>query len=85
MVLTLPVAFQCLGPRVRHVQHARAAALPARLRVHAGVFVTKMPVLRSERVPAWALPWLGGTLFTVLVGVWLTSAGWALTSGAVGY
>ncbi len=43
-----------------------------------GVFVTKMLALRSDSVPRWAVPVLGGTLFTVLVAVWVTSAGWYL-------
>lgn len=85
VVLTLPVAFQCLWALGFGTYSTRVLLHSLLGCVFYGVFVTKMLVLRSERVPAWALPWLGGTLFTVLVGVWLTSAGWALTSGAVGY
>jgi hypothetical protein len=32
--------------------------------------------LSSRRVPGWALPWVAGALFTTLVVVGLTSAGW---------
>ena len=41
-----------------------------------GAFVTKMLVLRSNRVPRWALPLIGGLLFAVLAGVRLTSSLW---------
>jgi hypothetical protein len=32
--------------------------------------------LHSKRMPNWALPWIGGTLFTALVAVGTTSAVW---------
>jgi hypothetical protein len=32
--------------------------------------------LRRPGLPGWALPVLGGLLFTVLVGLWWTSALW---------
>ncbi len=38
-----------------------------------------MLVLRTSRVPGWALPVLGAALFTVLVVVWWTSAYWYFT------
>jgi hypothetical protein len=39
-----------------------------------GGFVTKMIVLRTKRLPGWALPVVGGLLFSLLVAVVLTSA-----------
>jgi Family of unknown function (DUF6529) len=33
-------------------------------------------VVRSRRMPGWALPAVGATLFTVLVLIWLTSSLW---------
>src|SRR2546430_183710 len=41
-----------------------------------GAFVAKILTLHSRRLPGWALPWVAGTLFTALVAVGLTSAGW---------
>jgi uncharacterized protein DUF6529 len=32
--------------------------------------------VRTRRLPRWALPLMGGALFTVLVVVWATSALW---------
>ncbi|MFJ3229093.1 DUF6529 family protein [Streptomyces sp. NPDC086783] len=41
-----------------------------------GAFSAKMLLLRSERLPGWLLPIVGGLVFTVLTVVWLTSALW---------
>jgi hypothetical protein len=45
-----------------------------------GVFTAKMLVLAKKDAPGWVLPVLGGALFTVLVGVWFTSAYWFFTT-----
>ncbi|MFD8302270.1 DUF6529 family protein [Streptomyces sp. NPDC059690] len=41
-----------------------------------GVFSAKMLLLRSERLPGWLLPLVGGLVFTALTLLWLTSAFW---------
>ena len=41
-----------------------------------GVFSAKMLLLRSERLPGWLLPIVGGLVFTALTIIWLTSALW---------
>ncbi|MEV6396968.1 DUF6529 family protein [Streptomyces sp. NPDC051907] len=41
-----------------------------------GAFSAKMLLLRTERLPAWLLPLVGGVVFTALTVVWLTSALW---------
>lgn len=85
VTLTLPVAYHCLWSlgfgtyTSRVLVHSLAGCL------FYGVFVTKMLVLRSRQVPGWALPWLGGTLFAVLVTTWLTSALWFFTGRLGGY
>jgi hypothetical protein len=35
-----------------------------------------MLLLRSERLPGWLLPLVGGLVFVVLTAIWLTSALW---------
>jgi hypothetical protein len=79
-IVTLPVAFHCLWS-------IGFATLGARAILHSllgclfyGAFVAKVLTLTSKRVPGWALPWIGGMLFTALVAVGLTSAGWYLTA-----
>ena len=41
-----------------------------------GAFSAKMLLLRSQRLPGWLLPLVGGLVFTVLTLIWLTSAFW---------
>ena len=41
-----------------------------------GAFVAKMLALRPRSLPGWAIPVLGGALFTALTALWLTSALW---------
>ncbi|MEU6393767.1 DUF6529 family protein [Streptomyces sp. NPDC046939] len=41
-----------------------------------GAFTAKMLLLRSERLPGWLLPVVGGLAFAVLTLLWLTSALW---------
>ena len=45
-----------------------------------GALAAKVLVVRSRRMPVWALPVIGGTVFTVLVLVWATSALWFFTT-----
>lgn len=80
-LLTLPVAYHCLwalgftadnGTRV--LVHSLLGCL------FYGAFATKVLVVRNRSLPGWALPWVGGTVFTVLVGIWLTSSFWFFTS-----
>ncbi|MER5259389.1 MULTISPECIES: DUF6529 family protein [unclassified Streptomyces] len=41
-----------------------------------GAFSAKMLLLRSEKLPGWLLPVIGGLVFVVLTVVWWTSALW---------
>jgi len=44
-----------------------------------GALAAKVVLVRSKRLPGWALPVAGGLVFTILVGIWLTSAFWFFT------
>ena len=76
VLISLPVAFQCLwvlgfgGYNTRALVHSLAGCL------FYGAFVTKMLALRNDRLPGWTLPVLGGLVLTSLVTAWLTSALW---------
>lgn len=80
IAFSLPVAYHCLWSlgfqqlELRQVIHSLAGCF------FYGVFVTKVVVLRSGRMPKWALPIAGGALFTALIVVWLTSALWFFSS-----
>jgi hypothetical protein len=85
-LLTVPVAYACLyalgfsdaSPRV--LAHSIIGC------AFYGAFVTKLIVLRTTRLPGWALPVVGGLLFTALVAVVLTSAGYTFAEfGSPGF
>ncbi len=46
-----------------------------------GVFITKMLMLTRQGLAGWVLPVLGGLVFTVLIGVCLTSSLWYFAEG----
>lgn len=78
-LLTLPVAYHCLWalgfqdrtPRV--LTHSIAGC------AFYGAIATKLLVLRSDRIPRWALPVAGSLLVGILTVIWLTSALWFFT------
>jgi hypothetical protein len=45
-----------------------------------GTLSAKVLLVRSGGLPGWALPVAGGTLFSALIAVWLTSAFWYFTN-----
>lgn len=74
MLLSVPIAVHCLyafGLRfydTRVVIHSLVGCFLY------GAFATKMLVLQRPKSPGWALPLLGGSVFTALVTMWLTSS-----------
>jgi hypothetical protein len=48
-----------------------------------GAYAAKMLGLRLRNRPPWFLPVLGGTVFTLFVLVWLTSAAWFFSRSGV--
>jgi hypothetical protein len=76
ILLTLPIAYHCM--RAYGVQ-----TFDARIAVHSvagcflyGAFAAKVTIVRSKRLPGWCLPLAGGTLVTLVVVLWYTSALW---------
>ena len=45
-----------------------------------GAFASKIIAVRDHGLPGWVLPVVGGTVFTLLVGVWWTSSFWFFTN-----
>src|ERR1019366_5800027 len=41
-----------------------------------GAFAVKMLILPKRGLPGWTLPLAGAVVFTVLIGLWFTSAFW---------
>lgn len=80
--LSLPVAFHCLWAlgfepdfgELRRFVHSGLGCL------FYGAFAAKVLLVRSHDRPAWALPVIGGTVFTILTAIWLTSSLWFFTT-----
>jgi len=83
ILLTLPVAYHCVfllgfgthSPRVL-IHSLLGSALY-------GAVVAKVLIVRSTRFAPWVLPVAGGLLFSILLGLWLTSALWFFTAAPV--
>ena len=85
ILCTLPVAFHCifiLGFRstdTRVLVHSIAGTFVY------GVIAVKIFFVRDRDHPRWTLPLVGGTLFTILVILWSTSAFWYFTNVRFGF
>jgi hypothetical protein len=82
-LLTVPVAIHCLYA-------VGFQSFSTRVLIHSllgcfffGAFTVKMLVLSRRGMPGWALPLLGGVVFTALVGLWLSSSLWFFTTTGV--
>lgn len=90
VLVSLPVAYHCLWSL--GFQHTDARVLAHSLLGCAvyGAFVAKVVTVRSRDSASWQFPVFGGLLFTVMIAVVLTSAGWylganGLPAGGTGY
>src|SRR5881296_445116 len=80
ILLTLPVAYPCVfllgfgthSPRVL-IHSLLGSALY-------GAVAAKVLIVRSTRFAPWVLPVAGSLLFSILLGLWLTSALWFFTA-----
>jgi hypothetical protein len=76
-LVSLPVAYHCLFSIGFHPLGDNRRLFHSLLGcTFYGAFVTKVLVVRSRRMPGWAIPVIGGLLFTALVLISLTSAFW---------
>ncbi|HEY2203196.1 MAG TPA: DUF6529 family protein [Pseudonocardia sp.] len=83
VLVSVPVAVHCLyalgfeSGSTRVVLHSIAGC------VFYGAFTTKMLCLSRAGTPRWAVPLLGGLVFTLLAALWLTSALWLFSAKGV--
>ena len=82
VLVTVPVAVHCLYALGFQTFDARVAAHSVLGCFFFGAFVCKMLILTREDSPKWALPVLGGLVFSVLVALWLSAALWFFVNGA---
>jgi Family of unknown function (DUF6529) len=81
ILLTLPVAYHCIfllgyGTYTTRVEiHSLLGSI-----VYGAIVCKILVVRRGSRFPAWTLPLLGGTVFAIILGLWLTSALWFFTN-----
>ncbi len=80
--LTLPVAYHCLWGLGFQSTDTRVLVHSILGCVFYGAFVTKVISVRMRGLPDRTLPLVGGFVFAVLVGIWLTSSVWFFTSSA---
>ena len=80
-LISIPVAYHCLWAL------GFQSSSGTRVLIHSlfgclfyGALVTKVMFVRSKKLPEWALPLAGGSLFTILVVVWWTSSFWFFTN-----
>lgn len=83
VTLTVPVAVHCLYA-------LGFQGYSARVLVHSifgcfffGAFVAKMLILTRDDSPGWALPTLGGAVFSGLTALWMTAALWFFATNGV--
>ena len=75
-LVAVPVAVHCLYALGYQTYETRVMWHSALGCFFFGAFSAKMLLLRSQRLPGWLLPLVGGLVFTVLTLIWLTSAFW---------
>ena len=79
-LLAVPVAVHCLYAVGFSTGTTRAAIHSLLGCLFFGAFVVKMLGLRKDGLPEWALPLIGGLVFTILVGLWWSSSLWYFTN-----
>jgi Family of unknown function (DUF6529) len=85
ILLTLPVAYHCIFLLGYSDTSTRVQVHSLLGSVMYGAFIAKVLVVRGgSRFPGWALPLAGGTLFAILLGLWLTSSLWFFRNVGVG-
>jgi Family of unknown function (DUF6529) len=82
-LLSLPVAYHCLYQLAFQDTSTRVLIHSLLGCAFYGAFAAKVVVVRSHSLPGIALPLAGGALFTLLVGVWLTSGWWFISNNGL--
>jgi hypothetical protein len=80
---SLPVAYHCLYQLAFQDTDTRVLVHSLLGCAFYGAFAAKVVVVRSHFLPGAALPVAGGLVFTLLVGVWLTSGLWFISENGI--
>jgi hypothetical protein len=84
ILLTLPVAYHCIFLLGFGKYSTRAYIHSLLGSFLYGALLAKVLIVRSNSFRAWALPIAGGALFSILLGLWLTSAFWFFRTLGIG-
>ena len=76
---SLPIAYHCLYQLAFQDSDTRVLVHSLLGCAFYGAFASKVVIVRSHSLPGAALPIAGGLVFTILVGVWLTSGLWFIS------
>ncbi len=84
VLLTLPVAYHCIFLLGFGTYDTRAYIHSLLGSFLYGTVLAKVLIVRSSGFRGWALPLAGSLLFSILLGLWLTSAFWYFSTFGVG-
>ncbi len=82
-VVSLPVAVHCLWALGFASNDGRVLLHSVTGCAFYGAYAAKMLGLRVSGLPGWAIPVLGGSVFTLYVVAWLTSSLWFFTRSGI--
>ncbi|MBM9438300.1 hypothetical protein JT723_20885 [Streptomyces bryophytorum] len=82
-LLSLPIAFHCITAYGFETSDTRVTIHCITGCVLYAMFVTKVVVVRSKRLPGWALPVAGSALICGIALMWYTAALWVLNGDTV--
>jgi hypothetical protein len=84
ILLTLPVAHHCIFVLGFGTSDTRVYIHSLLGSFLYGALLAKVFIVRSNGFPGWVLPLAGVVLFSILVGLWLTSAFWFFSIVGIG-
>ncbi|MDX6350463.1 MAG: hypothetical protein QOF84_5253 [Streptomyces sp.] len=84
LLLSLPIAYHCMTAYGVQLTPSRVAVHSVAGCVLYGAFAAKLLVVRSRRLPGWALPAAGGVLIATIALLWYSAALWFLDGHAPG-
>ncbi len=84
ILLTLPVAYHCIFLLGFGTYNARAYIHSLLGSFLYGAVVAKVLIVRSSGFRSWVLPIAGAVLFSILLGLWLTSGFWFFSTLGLG-
>ncbi len=80
VLATVPVAVHCLYALGFQASDSRVLVHSLLGCLFYGAFVVKMLALSRPGTPSWTLPVVGGAVFTLLTGLWVTASLWFFTT-----